>query len=160
MDHRIEATKCGLTVFASSGLSSRHSDLTWLADSDINGKLERLQLDNGIPPENLFKMHGDSIFPWMSCWLSLYKGENMSKVVKIEIKVMSSCREHVEWHYGEMKSLFAFVDYPNKQQLLKTPVRETFVTTMILRDFYVCLNENKTSKVFSCVPPSVEDWLR
>lgn len=151
---------CGLTVFASSGLSSRHSDLTWLAESNINGKLERLQLDNGIPPDNLFKMYGDSIFPWMSCLLSSYKGENISEIEILENAVMSSCREHVEWHYGEIKTLFPFVDYPNKQQLLRTPVRETFVTTMFLRNCYVCLNENKTSKYFSCVPPSVEDWLR
>ena len=72
---------------------------------------------------------------------------------------MSSCREHVEWHYGEIKTLFPFVDYSNKQQLLKTPVRETFVTAMILRNCYVCLNENKTSNFFSCTPPSIEEWL-
>ena len=66
----------------------------------------------------------------------------------------------MEWHYREIKTLFPFVDYPNKQQLLKTPVRKTFVTTMILRNCYVCLNENETSKYFSCVPLSVEDWLR
>jgi DDE superfamily endonuclease len=151
---------CGLTVFASSGESSRHSDLTWLANSDINNKLERLQADSGIAPDNLFKMYGDSIFPWMSCLLSRYRGEDITEIERLENEVMSSCREHVEWHYGEIKMLFPFVDYPNKQQLLKTPVRETFVTTMILRNCYVCLNENKTAKYFNCIPPPLEDWLR
>ena len=84
----------------------------------------------------------------------------MTDIEKLENAVMSSCREHVEWHYGEIKSLFPFDDYRNKQQLLKIPVRETFVTTMILRNFYVCMNENKSSKFFPCIPPLAEDWLR
>ena len=150
---------CGMTLFASSGESSRHSDLTWLANSDINSKLERVQTDYGINPDNLFKMYGDSIFPWMSCLLSRYKGDDITEIERLENRVMSSCREHVEWHYGEIKTLFPFVDYSNKQQLLKTPVRETFVTAMILRNCYVCLNENKTSNFFSCTPPSIEEWL-
>ena len=90
MKHGTVEAPCGLTVFAPSGFSSRHSDLTWLADSDINGNLERLQLDNEIPPDNLFKMYGGSIFPWMSCLLSRYKGENISEVEKLENAVMSS----------------------------------------------------------------------
>lgn len=112
------------------------------------------------PSWKFFKMYGDSIFPWMSCLLSRYKGDNISEIGKLENAIMSSCREHVEWHSSEIKLLFPFVDYHNKQQLLKTPVRETFVITMISRNFYVCRNENKNSKFFPCIPPSVEDWSR
>jgi hypothetical protein len=35
---------CGMTMFASAGESSRHSDLRWLSDSGINTKLEDAQL--------------------------------------------------------------------------------------------------------------------
>ena len=80
----------------------------------------------------------------MSCLLSRYKGVDITEEERLENRVMSSCREHVEWHYGEINTMFPFIDYSNKQQLLKTPVRETFVTAMMLRNCYVCLNENKT----------------
>ena len=89
-------------------------------------------------------MYGDSIFPWMLCLLSRYKGIDITEVERLENRVMSSCR-HVEWHDGEMKTMVPFIDYSNEQQLLKTPVRETFVTAMILLNCYVCLNEKKTS---------------
>jgi hypothetical protein len=104
-------------------------------------------------------MYGDSIFPWLSCLRSRYKGNNLNDREKLGNKVMSSCREHIEWHYGEIKTLFSFVDYSKKQQLMLSPVRETFVTAMLLRNCLVCLNENKTSKYFNCVPPSLESYL-
>lgn len=153
-------TVCGMTVFASRGESSRHSDLQWLADSNINGLLEDIQRRNLIPGNRLFKMYGDSIFPWASCLLSRYRPIHLCSARELlENRVMSGCREHVEWHYGEIKMLFPFVDYPNKQQLMKCPVTATFVTAMILRNCHVCLNENKTSKFFNCVPPSLSEWL-
>jgi DDE superfamily endonuclease len=150
---------CGMTMYASSGESSRHSDLQWLVDSNINGMFEDVQRANNINPNNFYKMYGDSIFPWMSCLLSRYRGENVSDIELLENRKMSSCRQHVEWHYGEIKMMFPFVDYENKQQLLKCPVTETFVTAMLLRNCHVCLNENKTSKYFSCSPPSLENYL-
>ena len=95
----------------------------------------------------------------MSCLRSRYQGEHQSVTEKLENKCMSSCREHVEWHYGEIKTLFTFVDYSNKQQLMLSPVKETFVTAMFLRNCLVCLNENKASKYFNCVPPTLENYL-
>jgi hypothetical protein len=67
---------CAMTMYASSGKSSRHSDLQWLVDSNINGMFEDVQRANNINPNNFYKMYGDSIFPWMSCLLSRYRGEN------------------------------------------------------------------------------------
>jgi hypothetical protein len=91
------------------------SDLNWLADSDINGRLERLQADLGIPAEDMYKIYGDSIFPWLSCLLSRYHGPNLTANEELENKTMSAEREHVEWHYGEVKSLFPFIDYSLKK---------------------------------------------
>ena len=80
---------CGMTIFLSSGLSSRHSDLTSLTNSEINPKLETAQTEYGIDPYNLFKMYGDSIFPWMSCFR--YKSNDINEVERLENRVMSSC---------------------------------------------------------------------
>ena len=110
---------CGMTLFASSVESSRHRDLTWLANSDTNSKLKRLQTDYGINPDGSFKMYGDSIFPWMSCLLSRYKGDDITEIERLENRVMSNCRKHVEWYYGEIKILFPFVQCSKKQQLKK-----------------------------------------
>ena len=150
---------CGMTIFASPAQTSRNNDLVWLSNSNINTKFEAVQLDNGGDPSDLFKMYGDSIFPWMSCLRSRYKGNNITPIESLENKVISSCRQHVEWHYGEVKSLFPFVDYSRKHNLLVSPVSQSFVTAMILRNCYVTLNENKTSAFFHCIPPTLESFL-
>jgi hypothetical protein len=154
---------CGMTMFASGGDSSRHNDLYWLRESGINAKMEAAQqhipvVDGGHQDE-LYCMYGDSIFPWMSCLQSRYHGPNINDREILENECYNSCRESIEWHYGETKTLWPFVSYENKQQLLKTPVTACFVTAMILRNCYVACNENKTSKTFNCIPPTLESWL-
>jgi DDE superfamily endonuclease len=108
---------CGMTMYASPGESSRHSDLRWLSESGINTKLETVQVNNGGEPDDLYMMYGDSIFPWLSCLRSRYRGQHLNAREVIENKIMSSCRQSIEWHYGEIKMLFPFVDYSNKQQI-------------------------------------------
>ena len=142
---------CGITIFASPAQTSRNNDLVWLSNSNNITKLA-----NGGDPSDLFKMYGDSRFPWMSCLRSRYKGDNITPMESLENKVMSSCRQHVEWHYGEVKSLFHFVDYSRKHNLLISPVSQSFVTAMIPRNCYVTLNENKTSAFFNCIPPALD----
>jgi DDE superfamily endonuclease len=99
---------CGMTVYASQGESSRHSDLRWLSESGINTKFETVQVSNGGDPEDLYKMYGDSIFPWLSCLRSRYRGNNLNAREQTENKTMTSCRQSIEWHYGEVKRLKCF----------------------------------------------------
>lgn len=46
-----------------------------------------------------------------------------------------------------IKILFAFVDYSNKQQLMLSPVRETFVSAMLLRNCLVTLKKTKHQNI-------------
>jgi DDE superfamily endonuclease len=151
---------CGMIGYASEGMSSRRNDLRWLAESNINQRL--LGAQQGVL-DKTYKMYGDSIFPWLECVHSRYRSGGdyvINEREKLENRVMSSCRESEEWHYAEIKTLFPFVTVQDKQQLLRCPVRETFLTCIILRNCYVCLNGNKTSTKFQCQPPQLEEWLR
>lgn len=149
---------CGMMMYASYGTSSRESDLSWLADSNINQMLIDAQNSLGIM-NNLYQIYGDSIFPWLECVLSRYSGENLPPVRDLENKCMSSCRESIEWHYGEMNALFPFVDVQKKNFLLLSPVRETFVTAMLLRNCLVSMYGNNTSNAFNCPPPTLEEYF-
>ena len=40
----------------------------------------------------------------------------------------------------------------NEQQHLMSPVKETFITAMLLRNFYVCLNETH-------MPSKTSEWI-
>jgi hypothetical protein len=94
-------TKYGTTMYASPGESSRHSDLRWLSEGGINTKLETVQVSNGGDPDDLYMMYGDSIFPWLSCLRSRYRGNHLNARELVENNSMTSCRQSIEWHYGE-----------------------------------------------------------
>ena len=93
-----------------------------------------------------YKVYGDSIFPWQECVQSRYYGDNVSARENLENRALSSCRESIEWHYGELGRLFPFIQYKNKNQLLKCPVKEVFITAMIMRNCLVCFSAFCLSK--------------
>jgi hypothetical protein len=67
-----------MTIYASPAQTSRNNDLIWLSNSNINTKFEAVQIAKGGDPADLFKMYGDSMFPWTSCLRSRYKGNNIT----------------------------------------------------------------------------------
>lgn len=148
---------CGMVMFGSYGTSSRDSDLTWLAESNVNQMLIEAQNADGI--QELFQIYGDSIFPWLECVLSRYPDDNILPVHDLENKCMSTCRESIEWHYGETNALFPFVDTKKKNYLLLSPVRETFVTAMLIRNCIVAMYGNNTSLAYNCLPPTLEEYF-
>ena len=72
---------------------------------------------------------------------------------------MSSVRESIEWHYGETNQYFPFVDCKNKNFILQSPVRETYITALFFRNCLVCLHGNKTSTYFVLITHSFNPAL-
>ena len=74
-------TPDGMTIFSAPGISSRHCDLYWLRETDLNAKLIELQFERYPLRDNewiRYKVYGDSIFPWQECVQSRYYGDNVT----------------------------------------------------------------------------------
>ena len=73
---------------------------------------------------------------------------------------MSSCRECIEWHYGELISQWKMIDFSKGLKLRYMDVPCMILNAMLLRNAYACMNGNKTSEYFNCPPPSFEIWVQ
>jgi hypothetical protein len=76
----------------------------------------------------------------------------------LENRTMSSCREVIEWDYGDVGRFWALVDYKKVLKLRKMPVAKMYFVAMLLRNAHVTMNGGNTSHYFDLLPPTLEDW--
>jgi hypothetical protein len=77
----------------------------------------------------------------------------------LENKTLSSCREVIEWDYGDVGVMWSYVDYKKALKMRTTNVANTYLTAMLLRNAHVTMNGCTTSSYFSIIPPTFEDWI-
>ena len=61
---------------------------------------------------------------------------------------LSSCREVIEWDYGDVGMFFSYVDYKKRLKIKKSNVGMQYLTAMIMRNAMVCMRGCNTSKYF------------
>ncbi|ETP06640.1 hypothetical protein F441_17000 [Phytophthora nicotianae CJ01A1] len=76
------------------------------------------------------------------------------------LKLMSSVREAVEWQFGSMKSLWAFIDFNKSLRLRQSPIGKYMLVNMLLTNCHCCYNGgNQISAFFGLAPPSLDAYL-
>ena len=120
--------------------------------SDISAKLEHLQRNQLLT----FATYGDSAYigvrdRFVQCRSTLYQHDPLATRVRknLENVTMSSCREVIEWDYGDVGTIFSFVDYKKRLRMRESPVGLQYLTAMILRNAMVCMRGCNTSQYFS-----------
>lgn len=137
-------------------VSVRHNDLWTLGSSDINDMIARLQSGRA----KQYVIYGDSAYSWDTHLRSRYDyGNRNTPRMVLENKCMSSCRECIEWDYGNVGNMWKFVDFKKGLKLRRMPVSHIYLTAMLLRNAYNCFNGGLTSRYFRCQPPSFADWV-
>ena len=149
----------GMMLHAWGPASCRHNDNWTLNQSNITDILGTAQ--NGY--DLYYVMYGDSAY---------YSGEYirgrhrevggipLTDREKLENKMMSKCRQAIEWDYGLMGNMWKHVVFKKSLQLRKQKVSKMTLFCMLLTNSYVCLNGSQTSHYFECSPPSLEDWTK
>ena len=124
--------------------------------SELSEKLELLQRGQ----ELTYAIYGDSAYvcvrnKWILCRHTLYADE--SREVRIrkhaENLALSSCREVIEWDYGDVGTFFSYVDYKKRLKMRKSNVGMQYLTAMIMRNAMVCMRGCNTSKYFDYIFP-------
>ena len=139
-------------------VSVRHNDMFTLRHSNINHLIAQAQLGNLLQ----YNIYGDSAY----CALgkSHLRARHNYAVNTIrdnsENKALSSCREIIEWDYGNVGTMFPLVDYKTVLKLVNMPVKHMYLTAMILRNAFNTMNPGQTSQYYNLPPPSLDDWLR
>lgn len=128
--------------------------------SDISARLGRLQRNEQFS----YATYGDSAYvgvrdAFIQCRQTLFQHEPLDRRVRknLENVCLSSCREVIEWDYGDVGTTFSYVDYKKRLKMRKSPVGLVYLTAMIMRNAMVCLRGCNTSKYFNFNIP--DDFL-
>lgn len=146
----------GMNLHVWGPISVRHNDLVSLHDSNINNRLVQLQLGEDLQ----WVIYGDSAYIHVpdSHILARHHNELNTDRQTLENQSLSSCRECIEWDYGDVGAMWSMVDYKKVLKMQLMPVKNIYLTAMILRNAHVTMNGGVTAEYFNLVPPTFETW--
>ena len=72
---------------------------------------------------------------------------------------MSKVRECVEWGFGKVVAIFAFVDFKKNQKVFLQPVGCMYIIAVLLINIHTCFYSSQTSQYFNVDPPNVHEYL-
>jgi hypothetical protein len=143
---------CGLIISLYGPVEGRRHDITLYRFSNIEDKLKAVHEDCGA------YIYGDPAYmlrPWL---ITPYKG-NVHADQQAFNKDMSSVRQSVEWGFGKVVSLFAFLDFKKNLKLFLSPIGKYYPVGVLLANCHTCLNGSLVSSYFECIPPTLEEYL-
>jgi hypothetical protein len=147
----------GMNFHVYGPVSVRHNDIFTLHHSNINGTIAQLQAGE----EFQYVVYGDSAFVIVmdTHVKARHTGDGLTARQVQENRCMSSCREVIEWDYGDIGTMFSFVDYKKVLKMRKMPVAAICLTAMLFRNAYVTMNSCNTGVYFNLRAPSFETWV-
>lgn len=72
---------------------------------------------------------------------------------------MKNLRVAVEWGFGKIVNLFAFVDFKKNQKLLLQDLQSMYRIATLLTNCHTCLYGSQTSDYFNVAPPNLEQYF-
>jgi hypothetical protein len=80
----------------------------------MSGLMPMLEENMTLRDGTIFSLYGDPAYPLRPHLIAPFRGAVLSQNQMIFNKRMSKLRSSVEWSFGKILSLFAFVDYKKK----------------------------------------------
>jgi hypothetical protein len=110
----------GMNFHVWGPISIRHPDIISLRESHINDLLQGLQLGEDVQ----YVIYGDSAYIYVpdSHVLARHNNDPNTPIEIMENRVLSSCREIIEWDYGDVGTQWALVDYKKVLKMRKMPI--------------------------------------
>lgn len=101
---------------------------------------------------------GDSAYS-RATYITTYKScDNLTDRQIQENACFTSIREPHEWSYRDLKNYWKALDYRRILQVQSMKVGQMFLTAMIFKNAYTCLNGNEASEYFDYKGPLLEEW--
>lgn len=134
--------------------AGRHHDLYLLSRSGIREIIQ----DN--PDFNGYILYGDSGYCCSDIICTPFKSVLLSPEEREFNQTMSSVRESVEWAFGRVSVLFAFLYYERTLKILLSPIGEYYKVGILLTNLRTILSKgNQISDYFDLATPSLHDYL-
>ena len=145
----------GLIVHLFGPIEGRRHDAYVLSQSGLLNKLRPHTNTNGDP----YVVYADPAYGISHNVISPYRGSNLSPGEREFNKSMSAMRVSVEWSFGKITQLFAFLDFKKNLKLFLQPVGKYHLVGGLLTNCHTCLYSSLTSQFFNLAPPNLEVYL-
>ena len=126
-----------------------------LGVSGLADKLRRFQKPNGEP----YIIYGDPAYGLTRNILAPYRGVRLTDDQQEFNSQMSKVRTCVEWGFGKICQLFAFLDFKKNLKLLLQPIGKYYLVAVIPVNCHTCLYGSQTAAYFDLDPPMLETYL-
>lgn len=147
----------GIIAHLSKSFSGNRHDSGILKDSGILDILE--ESFKGIGGRRMC-IYGDQAYPILPFLLRPFHGANLNALQFRFNRVMSLSRISVEWSFGKVIKIFAFLDFKKNLKLLLQPVDRIYIVGALLTNCHTCFYNSQVSMYFNCQPPLIEDYLQ
>jgi len=162
--HRVHALKFqsvvtpnGLIANLYGPMPGRRHDAALLNESGLMAHMEQhCNAPDGTP----MYLYGDPAYPLRPHLQRPHRGLNLTAEQQQQNTSMSMVRESVEWQFGKVISLWAFLDFSKNLKLYLSPVGRLYRLGVLLTNCHACLYGNQTSTYFDVQPPTLEEYLR
>lgn len=150
------STPNGLIANMYGPVEGRRHDAFILSESGVLDKLRPFTQPNGQP----YVVYGDPAYGIQSNIISPFRsGQPLTQAEQEFNTAMSSVRVSVEWTFGKIIQLFAFLDFKKNIKVLLQPVGKYYIVGTLLTNCHTCLYGSQTSSFFNVPPPSLETYL-
>ena len=136
-------------------IEGKRHDAFMLGVSGLCNKLNRLQKRNG----EHYVIYGDPAYGLTRNILAPYSGAQITDDQQEFNSKMSKLRVCVEWGFGKICRLFAFLDFKKNLKILLQPIGKYFLVATLLTNCHTCLYGSQTGKFFELDPPTLENYL-
>ena len=150
---------CGMIGDLYGPIACRRHDCHLLRSSRLHDRLSVMLAECPVD----YLCYGDSAYPMLRY---ITRGTKRPKFPLVANPVnaanalkMSKVRECVEWGFGKIVNLWAFLDFKKNLQLYSQPVATYYTVMGFITNCNTCLYGGQTSTFFECEPPTLEQYL-
>lgn len=134
-------------------IAGRHHDMHVLGQSQLLKILAEA-------PFKDFLLYGDPGYTCADGLTCPCKGSDIDPVEQLFNSRMSSVRISVEWGFGRVTNLWAFLNYAPQQRALQSPIASYYKVAILLTNVRTILDEgNIISTKFNLSPPTLQSYL-
>ena len=145
----------GIIAYMDGPYHGRDHDAGLLHRSGLDAILARSLLVG----DRQYHIYGDSGYPRRPYLLRPHAGSSLTRQESVFNARASQLRVSVEWSFGKIASLFAFVDFKKNAKIRLQPVGKYYIVATVLTNCHTCLYESQVNSFFNSSPPSLEDYL-
>jgi nuclease HARBI1 len=92
--------------------------------------------------------------------LSPFRAISLTPQMKRFNSVMGYVRKPVEWGFGKILNVFAFVDFHKNMKTLQQPVGKIFLLATLFTNCHTCCYGSEVNLFFQVTPPTLEQYLQ